>query len=699
MLSVKGLDPGGTSMKHHSLAIAAASLLLMSSISQAQTVRRWHFNKIDDREGWAVQAGARGVVMGGALWLTVAPTLKVSARYYEGVGDQLSFGQFAEPASNLISSPTGLNIPAAEVTQVRLRVLNLSAITDFFVMWRTSGQDWGSNRGDIFAAFKAPTQSKRCTMQADLKQWQDITCYLGGHWQGTLDQIAIRLSDFAQLRGDIWIDWIEIGKGASEPARPRPDVVSDQVVPKVTVPGISQAGFADAFKVMDEALIVDVPVDGFTYPVMGPGGYYGEHWWALDSSLALIGAKWVNQSFAEGVMRGFRDVQASNLDGRIDGCGIDLTRGLPVADVSQTPRYFEMAYDVARRTQDPTLRAQIYESMQRYLDWWLSPVKRDQKTGLVIASCEDCETLGELPDWSAPPYVAPVDLNVAVATGAERTARLASELGKQPEAEHYRQVFRELSQAINTTLWDEKDGVYYNYDLTNEHLRRHLIVSTFDPLRLQIASALQGARLIKKLLDPNEFNWGKYPLTSMAMTDSAYVEASGKYGLSAWNGDIWTYRNIEVVSGLEESGRPDLAAELNWATIKEFHGNYYEFLLPSSGAGAGTNRYTWSASQYIGAIVEHLFGVDFDRLQKRLEIAPHIPEALYGRDLALEDLLLPVGADTRLSVYVRQVSLGAATIRVKITGPLPDGDLLLALPGTAKAAHVSMRRSFAATFR
>jgi Trehalase len=694
---------GGVSMKLGSLAIAVLALFLHAPNGGAQSVLRWDFDKVDDSEGWEVRPDARGVVMGGALWLTLITTPKITARPYEGFGDSLRFDGISNPSGNLISSPHGLGISAAEATQVRLRVLNLSPVTDFYLMWRARGGDWGfdqddgSDQGDVFASLKAPRQSKRCTLQPDLKQWQEVTCVMDRHWQGVIDQIAIRLSEFSLLRGDLWIDWLEISRGPTQPRRPRPDVASVRVVPKIIIPGISQAGFADAFKVLDEALVVDVPVDGFTYPVMGAGGYYGEHWFALDSSIAVTGAQWVNQSFAEGVMRGFRAVQEQNVDGRIDMSGV--SRGNPVGDLSQTPRFFEVAYDVARRTNDSALRTEIYDTMRRYLDWWLSPVKRDQNTGLIVASCEDCDTLGELPDWTAPPFVAPVDLNVAVASGAERMARLAAVIGKPEDARRYRQVFQELSRAINAKLWNEMDGVYYNYDLTGGHPRPHLIVSTFDPLRHNIASPAQRDRLIEKLVDPREFNWGEFPLTSMAKGDSAYVEAKGNYTLSAWNGDVWTYRNMEVINGLEESGRPDLAAELNWATIKEFHNNYHEFLLPSTGAGAGTDRYTWSASQYIGAIIEHLFGVDFDALNHQVRVAPHLPKALYGQDVALDNLILPTGPDTRLSVHVNQSSQTAATVHINVSGMLPEGDLLVSLPGTAKETRVSMRRSYTAKFQ
>jgi len=41
--------------------------------SQAESVRRWDFNKVDNRDGWDVRTDAGGVVKGGALWLTLAP--------------------------------------------------------------------------------------------------------------------------------------------------------------------------------------------------------------------------------------------------------------------------------------------------------------------------------------------------------------------------------------------------------------------------------------------------------------------------------------------------------------------------------------------------------------------------------------------------------------------------------------------------
>jgi hypothetical protein len=137
---------------------------------------------------------------------------------------------------------------------------------------------------------------------------------------------------------------------------------------------------------------------------------------------------------------------------------------------------------------------------------------------------------------------------------------------------------------------------------------------------------------------------------------------------------------MEIVAGLEDSGRHDLAAELDWATIKAFNHNYREYLAPSTGEGQGAKQYAWSASQYIQAIIEHLFGVDYDRMRGSLRIVPHIPAALAGQDLSLGALMLPTGSDSRLTVELRREKTGETTVAIRVDGPLPEGNLEVLLP-------------------
>jgi hypothetical protein len=295
-----------------------------------------------------------------------------------------------------------LSVNAAQFNKIVIRLRNLSPETDGFIRWKTKDKP-DSNAGSV-----------RFTMKPDCNEWQEVICHMDDHWAGTIDQIIIQPARMWQ-RGDIWIDWISVTSGEVRKTTQRPDVCSDKVVPQIKLPGISQSDFNDAFKILDECLIVDVPINGFNYPVMAPGGAYGENWWQLDASLNVAGAKWVNQKFVEGVMRGFAEVQAQNPDGRIDLWGGSPVRG-QAADVSSLPRYFEAAYDVARRSNDSTLQNIIYETMKKYLGYWFSSKKIDQTTGLVTGVFE--ETFSN--PHQNPGIIAPIDLNVAVAVGSIR---------------------------------------------------------------------------------------------------------------------------------------------------------------------------------------------------------------------------------------------------------------------------------------
>ncbi len=617
---------------------------------------RWDFNTMNDSEGWTIPDSINGGIIGGAIWLTIQQGKKNIAplKWQQQVwGANLKYD---------LVSPNGLAIPAIKVNKVRLRLLNLSAETDGRLFGRTV-ESPNKDAGSV-----------RFTMNPDCMEWQEVTCHVDGRWQGTIDQIRIRPA-YHWWRGDMWIDWIAITDGPPRASSPRPDLCSEQVIPQIQLPGITQQDFQDAFKVLDECLVVDVPMHGFNYPFLAPGGIYGENWWQLDGSLNLAGAKWVNQKFAENAMRGFAEVQAQNPDGRIDLWGGSPVRG-QAADVSSIPRFFEAAYDIARRTGDVSLRAVIYHSMKKYLDYWFSPAKRNQQTGLIKALFE--ETFGHPHDTLG--SVVPVDLNVAVAVGCHNTSLLAECLGKLPEAELYRAKYDEMKESINRYLWSEADKAYYNYDILRGEQIRRLICSTFDPMRLGIATPERALQLVSLLQNPALFDWGGRPVTSIAKTEPDFVEAVGPYDGRAWFGDVWTMRNLPIIEGLENIGFHNLAAELNWSSIQTFNGKYCEYVVPSTGSGEGVQRYGWTASQYIQAIIEHLFGIDYDCMEARLRIFPHIPGALMGKEISISNLIIPTKSKCRLDLKLTQTAPGLANMAIAIHGKLPEGTVEVLLP-------------------
>lgn len=688
--------------------------LLVAVPCHAQALKIWTFDRNSDREGWSVPERLTGAVMGGSLWLTMNPTekdpTKLSDQMYQLYGSteylrrvlaRPKGAPIPEPDRPTVDivSPGGLKIPVSsqskEQFRLRMRVLNLSPATDFFFKWRTS-----EDKDDLWS-------SKQCAIKPDLMAWQEVRCFLSKQWEGVIDQIAVGFSPLV-IRGDIWIDSIEIGSGVEEPLPARPDVASVHVVPRISVPGISQADFAEAFKVLDDSIELDVPAYGFPYPFMGcaPGcaprklgtGTTEEAkawWWVIDTLINTQAASWANAGFSENVMRGFHEAQKQNPDGRISGYDWEPIRG-QVGDLSMQPLFFfEAAFEISRRTKDVALRENIYETMRRYLDWWLSPVKRNRSTGLVTGTWEEVLFPVSDDDYVGESFVqtrAPVSLNVGVAVSASYTAKIARALGKNDEADRYNAASLELSESINKYLWDEEDGAYYDMDLRSGQRMKYLTAATFFPFCLSIAPKKRQERLIRLLTDPAQFNFGKTALTGIRMGSRRSPFAS-----IVGSASVYMLTNLPIVTGLKESGNVPIAAKLNWSVIETFGNPFPGGVEPDKKPQGG--RFGFSAAGHILSVIETLFGVEVDSINKKLRIAPYVPQELYGKEIALSDLILPTGGDARLSVKVKQDSAKVAQISLAISGELPEGDLEIMLPGSDKTITVPVQPSYTANFQ
>ncbi len=414
-------------------------------------------------------------------------------------------------------------------------------------------------------------------------------------------------------------------------------------IPKITLPGVTQESFEDAFNVLEEAVVEaseNEPVYGFTYPFCAPGGAYGKCWWQLDTSLATAGAKWANQQFAENVLRGFMNVQRE--DGRIPLHGPDtlLNENLKC---SSLPKLFRTAYEILQRTNDAGLIKDTYNLLKKYLDWWLTIRRSD--TGLILGIVE--EWLPGASDFSIP-----IETNVEVVEGCYVVSKLAGYLGYKEDSEKYLKEGDMIKAAIRSNMWDEKHERYVSLNGKGKKsvLGSAWSVACFDVFRLNIADPQAVDALLKDLTDDSLFQWDTKPLTSAAKTDKQYNETKGDYAGCQWYGSIWSLRNYSVVEGLEDIGRYDLAGYLALKTVELFDGNYAEFLDPPDGSGQGVLRYSWSASDYIQLIVEHIFGINYDNFTKTLTISPVLDESLKGQTISLTDLLLPDGG--KLSVTI-----------------------------------------------
>ena len=373
---------------------------------------------------------------------------------------------------------------------------------------------------------------------------------------------------------------------------------------KLSFPGITQEQFADAFAVLEECK--STPALGFPYPFMGPGGQYGNCWWERDTALTLLGYRWLDPDYCRTALANFTFVQKEN--GRIPLYGYDRVLDYDI-ELSAIPVIFEVAAYVCRETTDEDYVRRIYHMLAKYMDWWLSPLKRDPKTGLVCGIFEEADPS----DIHEQLTVAQPDLNVQVAVGADVLAEMATRLGDTAAADRYRALFAVVRDAINPM---------------------------FDVFMRGIVPLDRREGLLKLLKDDSLFGYdSKWGITTMAKTCDRYVETVGVYqGYTSWSGNIWTFRNRIIATGLLEAGLREEAAHIALQTVRTFNGNYAEFVSPSTGEGHGVLRYGWSASEYVHLMAEVLFGIRYDAVTDTVTVTPCMPRELDGETVSIGNL-------------------------------------------------------------
>jgi alpha,alpha-trehalase len=93
----------------------------------------------------------------------------------------------------------------------------------------------------------------------------------------------------------------------------------------------------------------------------------------------------------------------------------------------------------------------------------------------------------------------PVCLNSLLYLMETDTATILKTLGRAREAGVWTRRAAARRQAINRLMWDEQDGLYYDYNFVGGRVRRYPFATTFYPLWVGIASRAQAARVVANL--------------------------------------------------------------------------------------------------------------------------------------------------------------------------------------------------------
>jgi alpha,alpha-trehalase len=93
----------------------------------------------------------------------------------------------------------------------------------------------------------------------------------------------------------------------------------------------------------------------------------------------------------------------------------------------------------------------------------------------------------------------PVCLNSLLYLMESQTAEIMEIAGRNADAGAWRKRAADRAAAINRLMWDERDGLYYDYNFAHKTIRRYPFLTTFYPLWAGIAGKEQAAAVERNL--------------------------------------------------------------------------------------------------------------------------------------------------------------------------------------------------------
>ncbi len=164
-----------------------------------------------------------------------------------------------------------------------------------------------------------------------------------------------------------------------------------------------------------------------------------------------------------------------------------------------------------------------------------------------------------------------VDLNSLYTLDAWCLSQIARILNKREEYEAYMAEYESMKELINNTLWDEKEGFYFDRHWDGRFSERKAS-SNFFPLLARIPDEDRALLMVRRLLNSREF-WGDYIIPTISRDDPAFKDQE------YWRGTAWPPTNYLVYQGLKAYGFDAIASEFARKSLELFLRTWKNFQL------------------------------------------------------------------------------------------------------------------------
>ena len=293
--------------------------------------------------------------------------------------------------------------------------------------------------------------------------------------------------------------------------------------------------------------------------------------WLWDSVFHAIGMRHRDPVLARELISAMFDLQQP--DGLIPHSGnVDRVRLMTQPPVlSLAMRLIDAAAPA------PEWIAELAPKLGRYLEWLMAHRDRDGG-GLLEWEISDnpacrCGESGmdNSPRFDRANRLDATDFNAFLAFECESMAEFLP-----AQREYWLGHHRRLCRLMNERLWNDRLGMYVDFDLDASAQSDVLASSGFLPLYCGAASAEQANKLAAHLTDPATFGT-PLRVPSIARNNSA------AYRKDMWRGPVWVNINYLIALGLERYGHHELARSIVRDTMTELEkwylrcGTFFEF--------------------------------------------------------------------------------------------------------------------------
>lgn len=320
---------------------------------------------------------------------------------------------------------------------------------------------------------------------------------------------------------------------------------------------------------------INTPEGNYKHIWSTPERYPHRYLWLWDSCFHAIGFRHIDAKIAQDLILSIFECQSE------DGFIPHVTTIDWASDITQPPVIAYAALKVFEKTGNEEFLKYIFNKNKSFLNWC---EENRRKSDLQLytwhrsndANCR-CDESGmdNSTRFDTKSELFAIDFSCFMANEMRCMAQIADILNYNIEANEYNLKFNAIKNDINSKLWSEKDGFYYDYDIDNHCFHNISSVASFLPLFSGVCESRQAEKLIAKLSDKSEYN-SAFPIPSL-------TKKSSYFGDDMWRGPVWINYNYMIAEGLKSFGYNAISDDIIAKTVgyvEKYYlqtGTLYEF--------------------------------------------------------------------------------------------------------------------------